>query len=342
MAVDIDKLINDCLLDLHDTLSLSDLNNGFGEQMNQIMDALKISVKQKLTKHYHDNLLYHIKVKEQIHKEKISTEHKNGFDALSMFIDLNKYCADRTLIKLKEDKTKHISIKESILFRIHVRACETASEIQILLKHGYSDGAHARWRTIHELAVIFLILFDNPERVSQMYFDYYVIENEKRARKFERYHKRMNWPALAKDEINMLYNRRKKLIKKYGDEFGGDYGWAMDILPKDKRSFANLEKLVDMDYMRPIFAWSSNIIHSNIGGLTAHVNNMNAKVNPFLKFVTPTHYMLGDPAQFTTSSLFTITSKLLTYYNDLESHVMHFILQELESKTRSDFIGNTQ
>ena len=39
------------------------------------------------------------------------------------------------------------------LTRLHGRACQVAKEILVLLRSGYADGAHARWRTLHEIAV---------------------------------------------------------------------------------------------------------------------------------------------------------------------------------------------
>ena len=38
--------------------------------------------------------------------------------------------------------------------RLQGRTCLTASEIMCLLRSGYPFGAHPRWRTMHELAVV--------------------------------------------------------------------------------------------------------------------------------------------------------------------------------------------
>src|SRR3712207_5473713 len=41
-----------------------------------------------------------------------------------------------------------------VLTHLHARACRTASEVLALLKTGHATGAHARWRTLHEIAVV--------------------------------------------------------------------------------------------------------------------------------------------------------------------------------------------
>ncbi len=50
-----------------------------------------------------------------------------------------------------------------VLTRLHARGCQVSSEILILLRNGLADGAHARWRTLHEICVEaqFIALYGN-------------------------------------------------------------------------------------------------------------------------------------------------------------------------------------
>jgi hypothetical protein len=41
-----------------------------------------------------------------------------------------------------------------VLSRSHARACQIDEEIICLLEGGFADGAMARWRTLHEVAVV--------------------------------------------------------------------------------------------------------------------------------------------------------------------------------------------
>src|SRR2546430_2394755 len=44
------------------------------------------------------------------------------------------------------------------LIRLHARSCLVFSEVITLLRSGHASGAHARWRTLHEIAVVTFFL----------------------------------------------------------------------------------------------------------------------------------------------------------------------------------------
>src|SRR5260221_8517565 len=46
-----------------------------------------------------------------------------------------------------QDAIKHNDYVFEALMRLHARGCQVGQEILTLLKHGFPDGAHARWRT---------------------------------------------------------------------------------------------------------------------------------------------------------------------------------------------------
>ncbi len=51
------------------------------------------------------------------------------------------------------------------------RACQVYREIVCLVKHGFTDGAFARWRTLYELAVITLFINEYGDDVAKSYYD---------------------------------------------------------------------------------------------------------------------------------------------------------------------------
>ena len=51
------------------------------------------------------------------------------------------------------------------------RACQVYREIVCLAKHGFADGAFARWRTLYELAVITLFINEYGDDVAKSYHD---------------------------------------------------------------------------------------------------------------------------------------------------------------------------
>ena len=59
--------------------------------------------------------------------------------------------------------------KFEALTLLHVRACLVASEIYGLLRTGHAVGAQARWRTLHELAVIAFVLGSQDHDISERF-----------------------------------------------------------------------------------------------------------------------------------------------------------------------------
>lgn len=55
--------------------------------------------------------------------------------------------------KFREKAAKENDYLFEVLTRLHGRSCQVANEILVLLRSGYSDGGHARWRTLHEIAL---------------------------------------------------------------------------------------------------------------------------------------------------------------------------------------------
>lgn len=53
------------------------------------------------------------------------------------------------------------------LTRIHARGCQVGFETLTLLKYGFAEGAYARWRTLHELAVIANFIKDRGNEVAE-------------------------------------------------------------------------------------------------------------------------------------------------------------------------------
>lgn len=59
--------------------------------------------------------------------------------------------------------------KHGALVRLHGKAVMTAREVMILLRSGYSSGALARWRTLHEVWVVSLLLLEGDDELSRRY-----------------------------------------------------------------------------------------------------------------------------------------------------------------------------
>ncbi len=335
------------LTDIFDTAisevrtEFSGTDEEFNEEINgklpELIQILGDTFKSTLTKLYEDSILEELRGKEKKYIDNLFEDYKKGFDYLQIFIDLNKYCGKRILEEYEKKQQNSESKKDFLLFRIQSRACQIATEIQTLLRYGYPDGAIARWRTLHEMSVIFLVLVDQPIELTEMFTDYEVIEKLRRAKDFEEQRDKLGWPPIEKEQLERLIEFKNNVTIKYGKEFLRSYGWTLNLLPKGKRNFKELEKLVHLDYMRPFYSWSNDNVHSGAGGLISRLGQIERGKTSYLGFAGPSFYGLADPAQFTTTSLYSITSRILDLHDDLESQIINSLLDDINSVVKSEF-----
>jgi len=72
---------------------------------------------------------------------------------LELFVLVSQEIGAEFNESIRNNAEKEISPRFEMLSRSHARSCQVALEILTLLQNGFADGAHARWRTLHEIAV---------------------------------------------------------------------------------------------------------------------------------------------------------------------------------------------
>jgi hypothetical protein len=126
------------------------------------------------------------------------------------------------------------------------RAISTFNEIAILLDNGYAHGAKARWRTLSEILVVARVLTAGSRHTATRYKEHrWVILARKRERlgQFE-------WAS----EYPTPEIMRKRLCRRFGETYGGEYGWAAvvvaDRLNHAKPAWWHLTKIAGVDELR--------------------------------------------------------------------------------------------
>jgi hypothetical protein len=71
-----------------------------------------------------------------------------------------------------DDNAQHLA-----LVKLHARACLISAEILSLLRSGHASGAHARWRALHEVAVIADFLASGDSDLARGYLLYEHVES---------------------------------------------------------------------------------------------------------------------------------------------------------------------
>ena len=304
----------------------------------ELLANLGSTFSKELIKFYKTKILDELRQKESEFNQRLFREYKEGFDYLQIFIDLNKYLGKQFLEELEEKVSQDDKLKLNVLFRLHARACQVATEIQTLLKSGYSDGAHARWRTLHEISVIFNILIENESLLTQMFADFEYIEKLKRAKNSNEHLEKINWRPIDEETINQLEEKKEALKVLYGNDFARSYGWTLKIIPnRGDRNFKKLEELASLDHLRPFYNWACENVHSGMDGISTRMSLHDSSKVSYLRFTGPSQYGLADPAQFTTYSLIQITSSLISLNESYENLVVQSLLEELHELSSTEF-----
>jgi hypothetical protein len=203
------------------------------------------------------------------------------------------------------------NLKRSALTLLHARACLVTSEVQGLLRSGHAPGAQARWRTLHELAVIAFVLGRHPSEISEAFLLHRDIERHKDALQYQLYCEALGYEPFSDDKMDEIRHHRDELVARYGPSYKNDWGWATSLFPTNQpASFSKLEQLAGLEHFKPWFRLSSHGIHGGATG-TIHIREFYGKGDTML--AGPSNAGLADPGNGALISLHQVTTALLLY-----------------------------
>ncbi len=172
---------------------------------------------------------------------------------------------------LKGGKKKQL---RAILIRLLVRGCQVTDEIICLLENGFADGAMARWRTLHEIAVVAAVISQHGEDIAERYIDHQAVESKRALDKYLACYKDLGYKPLPAREQKKILKAYDKAITKYGKSFDSDYGWAAHHLNNPKPSFTALEKAAGRAEMRSYYQMGNDNIHAGIKSMYVRLGLM--------------------------------------------------------------------
>lgn len=109
-------------------------------------------------------------------------------------------------------------------------SCLAGSEVLVLLRSGHAGGAFARWRTLHELAVLAVFIGEHDQGVADRLWTHSHMRGMKSRRDYQLFAEAVGGEPLSRQEMREMGRTEGDLRARYGEEFGGDYGWAHEAL----------------------------------------------------------------------------------------------------------------
>jgi hypothetical protein len=110
-----------------------------------------------------------------------------------------------------------------------------------------------------------------------------------------------------------LQNLRNDLCNRFGNAYGGDWGWAATALNSHRVTFADIEMALNIDHMRPYFKLACYSNHAGSKGLRYDLGKSLVPPDQDVLLSGPSDAGLFDPGYLTAVSLLQVTVSFLTH-----------------------------
>ena len=215
--------------------------------------------------------------------------------------------------------------------RLHARGCQVAAEICVLLKSGLADGAHARWRTLHEITVTAMFIKKHGKDVAERYLYHSIISDYHEAQQYQQYCTFLGYEPLPSETLEQLRQNRDKTIQRYGRPFDNDNGWAADVLRKDRPRFTDIERDVSLNHLRPFYKLANMNVHAGSKSISYRLGL--PPQNNELLISGRSIFGIAEPGQNTAVSMQQLTVTLLMSKINLDRVSSAKAIQKLMNET---------
>lgn len=302
--------------------------------IDNLIPKMAIIVKESLISSASEMLKEHRSLSDDFVARNIS-RWAEAFDLLETLIVICTESGDTFNSAHRPQAASEDDLVFDLVIRHHARACHIANEILCLLKNGFADAAHARWRALHEVAATAMFIAKHGKECAERFYYHEVVDSYNGMIEHKKYEHRLQAKGPTDEEIAECKVQFDLLIKKYGKKYADNYGWASYLFPNySKVGFGAIEKDVQLEHMRPYYKWASQNIHT---GSKAMRNRLGlCETNEDLLLVGQSNSGMTDPAHATAISLTQITAALLLLKPTVDHVVISKITQDL-----CDEVGNT-
>ena len=180
-----------------------------------LADSIADSMLSRIKKDAPSGLLANWEYRRQF-EERLRTHWQNPLELLDLFISLALEAGDEFNREFRGDAARSIDAVFEALTRLHARACQIASAILVLLRSGYADDAHARWRALHEISVVSHFISEEGQEVAERYLLHDGIQRYKLALKLREHAESLAAESLSQKELDELKIERDQLVRQFG------------------------------------------------------------------------------------------------------------------------------
>jgi hypothetical protein len=236
---------------------------------------------------------------------------RDPFELLKILIVLSYEAGDSFNKELRPDAVKDQDIVFEALCRLHARSCLIANEVMVLLESGFPDGAHARWRSLHELAAVSILIREHDNELANRYLMHGCVQDYHAMLEYQKWCEQLDYPPYSPEEIEIITRRKEKLEKHYGKEYSNQYGWAAEVLGVKNPKFSQIEEKAGIGHLRPYYKMASDNVHAGPKGVLFKLGMIPQEERDIL-LAGPSNFGMADPGHGTAISLHQVTTSFLT------------------------------
>lgn len=257
-----------------------------------------------------------------------------AIELLRMSLTVSREFGEMVSTSLESNPDFASSCLVDVLRRLHARACQVTDEILCLLAAGFSDGAMARWRTLHEIAIVALFIKEHGEDVARRYIDHEVIESARAVRDYDECYERLGYEPMEESELEAIRLAHEKAVSDYGPAFDTPYGWAADALGIKRPILRDIEKAAGIDHLKAHYRLASHNVHANPKGVFFKLGLLD-EIDVLL--AGPSNVGLADPGHSAAISLLQVSVALGLIEPTLDSLVCLRIIGRLTDEIGEAF-----
>lgn len=263
-------------------------------------------------------------------RAKVAADWAEPLDRLRMLIALCEQEGDTFNIAHLSGKSARGQLRAEALARLHIRACRVAKEIIVLIENGFAEGAQARWRTLHEVAVTATLIAEGGDALAERYFDHEAVDRKRALDDHRRAAGIDGEAGLSKRQFAGVEEAYRAAIKKYGKSFNNMYGWASGQLgvPKEPK-FHDLQEAAGSLTLKLRYRLASFDIHASSGTLEQPTHSWDPTTH------IPGAFAAGfeEPASDTAQAIVQVTGLLRAEPWDVDDVALGFAMIRLRDET---------
>lgn len=266
-------------------------------------------------------------------KRRLEQRWGPGLDNLRLLLELCRDVGAEFHDRHLDPRRRRNRVRNDVLVRQHIRACQLTAEIISLLEAGFAEGARARWRTLFEVMVATTLIAEGGDALADRFLDHEVVEHKKTMEEYQRCAPLLGEPPLSPRDVASMRKEYEQVLRKHGPGFAEAHGWAAGQLGLNKNpKFAHLQELAGAISMRIYYKLASFGVHASARALSQQLHRFGSS----FPIAGACNVGLEEPGSNTAHSLVRITSLLIEEPFDLDKLVMARALIELRDEiTRS-------